>query len=165
MSKKVINKPRISKWVGGGYIAITIFIAILFLFIGSLSDIRSGPVNLKIIVYSVMTFALLLLGSITFSLYRTKYVIQNGVLSSWSPFAKINLKIKDIKNIERTRIPFHIRVGASLYCGMFYIPEFGWTKTIITNLSDGLLITDKNNKHYLITPSNPEKFKKLLKRF
>lgn len=163
--KNIINKPRISKWIGGGYIIITIFIAILFLFIGYLADIRSSPVNFKIFIGSIMTFALLLLGSTTLSLYRTKYVIQNNTLNSWSPFAKINLKIKDIKKVERTFIPFHIRVGASLYCGMFYIPEFGWTKAIITNLSDGLLITDKRNKHYLITPSNPDEFKKLLKRF
>jgi hypothetical protein len=111
-----------------------------------------------------MIFALFLLSFTTFSLYRTKYVIQNDVLSSWSPFVKISLKIKDIKKVERTLIPFHVRVGASLYCGMFYIPELGWTKAVITNLSDGLLITDKNNKRYLITPSNPDKFKKILKK-
>jgi hypothetical protein len=164
MEKNIINKPRISKLIGGGYIIITFFIAILFLFIGSLADIRSSPLDLQIFLYAVMIFVLFLLSFTTLSLYNTKYVISNGVLSSWSPFAKIRLRIKDIKKVERTLIPFHIRVGASLYCGMFYIPGIGWTKAIITNLRDGLLITDKNNKHYLITPSNPEEFKKILKR-
>jgi len=160
MAKNIINRPRISKWIGGGYIIITSFIAVLFLFIVSLADIRSSPLDLQIFLYAVMIFVLFLLVFITFSLYRTKYVIRNGMLVSWSPFVKINLKLKDIKKVEKTLIPFHIRIGASLYCGIFYIPELGWTKAIITNFSDGLLITDKNNKRYLITPLNSEKFKK-----
>ena len=57
----------------------------------------------------------------------------------------------------------YLRVGASFYSGRFYIAGAGWTKTIMTNLVDGVLITDKNGKHYLITPSNPDKFVKLLK--
>jgi hypothetical protein len=163
-AKIMINKPRMTKWIGGMYKTLTIFIAIVFIAIAFGTNIISSTLNFQILFFGLMAFALLLLGLTTYSLYRTKYVLQSGVLHSWSPFAVINLKLRDIKKVERTMIPVHIRVGASLYSGRFYIPNLGWTKAIITNLSDGVLITTKDNKRYLITPSDPDKFVKLLKR-
>jgi hypothetical protein len=75
----------------------------------------------------------------------------------------IKLKLGDIKKVEKTMVPMHFRVGASLYSGYFYVPSLGWVGSIITNLRDAILITTKNGKYYMITPSNPEKFMKLLK--
>jgi len=158
---KTINKPKISRWIGGSYIILTIFISVLFIAIALGTDVSSHP-HLQIFFFSMTVFIALLLGITTFGLYKTKYVIQNGFLYSWSPFAIIKIKINDIKKVERTTIPFHFRVGASLYSGRFYIPSLGWTKAIITNLSDGMLITTKDKKYYLITPSNPDRFVKLL---
>ena len=163
MSKNVINKPRISNWIGGLYTIITIFIAIIYLVITFLSDIRSEDIYSQLFLFGVMIFVLSLMSLMIKSLYKTKYTLKDGVLYSWSPFAIINLKLKDIEKVERTLIPFHIRVGASFYSGRFYIPSLGWARAIITNLSDGVLITTKDKKHYLITPSNPDKFVKLLK--
>lgn len=160
----MINNPRISKWIGGIYVILTIFICVLFIVIGFGTGITSEVFILQIFFFGVMGFVVFLLIITTYSLYKTKYVIQNGTLSSWSPFAIIKLKVKNIKKVERTLIPFHIRVGASLYSGRFYVPNVGWAKTIMTNLSDGVLITTNDKKHYLITPSNPDKFVKLLKR-
>jgi hypothetical protein len=164
MKQNVINKPRISKWIGGMYTILTIFITILFFAILFGTDIRSSPLNLQIFFFDIMIFVLLFIGFTTCSFYRTKYVIHDGVLHSWSPFAIINVKLRDIKKVERTMIPFHIRVGASLYSGRFYIPGLGWTRAIITNLIDGILITTKDKKRYLITPYNPDRFVKLLKK-
>ena len=163
MSKNVINKPRISNWIGGLYIIITIFIAIIYLVITFLSDIRSEDIYSQLFLFGVMIFVLSLMSLMIKSLYKTKYTLKDGVLYSWSPFAIINLKLKDIEKVERTLIPFHFRVGASLYSGRFYIPSLGWTRAIITNLNDGVLITTKDKRRYLITPSNPDKFVKLLK--
>lgn len=160
----MINKPRISKWIGRMYTIITIAILLVFVVISFGTDLRLGSLYSQIFFYGIMVFALLLLGSISYSFYRTKYAINDGILYSWSPFAVIKLRLNDIKKVERTRVPFHIRVGASLYAGRFYIPSLGWTKSIITNLSDGILITTKDNNHYLITPSNPDRFAKLLKK-
>jgi hypothetical protein len=163
-AKTMINKPRMSKWVGGMYTVLTIFIAIIFVAIAFGTNIRSSPLNLQILFFGLMAFVLFMMVFTTCSLYRTKYILQNGVLHSWSPFATINLKLRDIKKVERAMIPFHIRVGADLYSGRFYIPSLGWTKAIITNLSDGVMITTKDKKRYLITPSNPDRFIKLLKK-
>lgn len=164
MVNNMINKPRISKWIGGMYTILTIFILILYITITFVSDIRSSPLYSQLFFFGIMIFVLFLMAFTTCSLYKTKYVLQDGVLYSWSPFAIIKIKLKDIKKVERTMIPFHIRVGASLYSGRFYIPSLGWTRAIITNLSDGVLITTKDKKHYLITPSNPDRFIKLLNK-
>lgn len=153
---KNINKPRISNLIGGLYIVTAILIAVLFAWIAFLTTVPSLFLGIGLFVFALLMFT-------AYCFYRTKYVIDSGVLSSWSPFAKINLKISDIRKIERTRVPFHLRAGASLYSGMFYISGMGWTKSIISNLVDGVLITDRRGKHYLITPSNPDKFAKLLK--
>jgi hypothetical protein len=101
--------------------------------------------------------------AITFSFTRTKYQIRDGEFFSWSPFAVIRFKLNDVRKVERTIVPVHMRVGASFYSGVFYIPSVGWTKSIITNLSDGLLIWTRGGKTYLITPSNPDRFAKALK--
>jgi len=159
----MINKPKISKWIGRMYLITTVFILVLFTAISFRTNIFSKPYSSQLLFFGLMIFILMLLGLTSFSFYRTKYVIDNGILYSWSPFAIIKLRLKDIKKVERMIVPFHFRVGASLYSGMFYIPSLGWTKSIITNLSDGLLITTKGNRRYLITPSNPDRFKKLLK--
>jgi hypothetical protein len=160
----MVNKPRISKWISGMYAGLTIFIAILLIAITFGSDIRLSPLYLQIFFFGIMISILFIMGLITYSFFRTKYVIRDGVLYSWSPFAVIRLKLDDIKKVERTIVPFHFRVGASLYSGRFYVPSLGWTKSIITNLSDGVIITTKDNKRYLITPSNPDKFVKSLKK-
>jgi len=164
MAKNVINKPRISKWIGGMYAILMILISILFIVISFGTDIRLSPLYSQLFFFGIIIFVLFIMGFTTCSFYKTKYVLQDGILYSWSPFAIIKLKLKDIKKVERTMVPFHIRVGASLYSGRFYIPSLGWTRAIITNLSDGVLITTKDKKHYLITPSDPDRFVKLLNK-
>ncbi len=155
----VKNKPRISKWIGGGYLLLTVFVALLFASIAIWTNI--GSLRAEIILNVVLLFVIALMAITVYGFYTTTYVIKDGALSSWSPFAIIYLKVKDIAKVEQTRIPFYFKgFGASLYSGIFYIPTIGWTKVIITNLTDGLLITDKKGKHYLITPSNPGKFLK-----
>ncbi len=111
----------------------------------------------------IMVFVLLLILTVTIGLYRTRYTIKDGLLYSWSLFMTIKLKLEDIKKVEKTMVPMHFRVGASLYSGYFYVPSLGWVGSIITNLRDAILITTKKGKYYMITPSNPEKFMKLLK--
>jgi hypothetical protein len=157
--KDVINKPRISKWIGGGYFLLMLFIALLYAFILSVSHF--GSLSAAVTLNVIMLFAFALIAVTVYGFYKTTYVIKDGVLSAWSPFVVINLKVNDITKVEQTRIPFYFKgFGAGLYSGMFYIPGIGWTRVIITNLTDGLLITDRKGKHYLITPSNPGKFLK-----
>ncbi|MGD0729586.1 MAG: PH domain-containing protein [Candidatus Micrarchaeaceae archaeon] len=155
------NKPRISKWIGRGYLLITI--ALVLIYGAIILSVQASPL-LAIQISIVMIIVIILLLAIVYSLYKTKYTIKNGRLYSWSPFAIVNIGIKEIAKVENTRIPFYFKgFGASVYSGRFYIPAVGWTRVIITNLTDGLLIKTKQGKNYLITPSNPKVFAKALK--
>ena len=163
MKREIVNKPFISHWIGGMYIFMTIMIALIYITIYLFSEIYTTPFFVRTVFSTVMAFAFLLILIITISFYSTKYKIKDGLLYSWSPFMIIKIKIKDIKKVEKTMVPLHLRVGASLYSGSFYVPCLGWVNSIITNLRDAILITTKNGKYYMITPSNPEKFMKLIK--
>ena len=162
MEEFIANKPIISRWIGGMYSTILILIAFVYLIIYAYT-MSEAPFFAITLFNAIMIFALLLLLIVTIGFYRTRYIIKDGLLYSWSPFITIKLKIKDIKKVEKTMVPIHFRVGASLYAGYFYVPNLGWVDSIITNLRDAILITTKNGKHYMITPSNPKKFMKLLK--
>jgi len=66
--------------------------------------------------------------------------------------------MKAIKSVERTRIPFGVRLfGASFYGGYYHLPSVGRTFMIITNSRDGVLIRAEH-QNYVITPKNPENF-------
>ena len=162
MGEEIVNRPK-RTWVGRGYVMLLVSVVILFSWVFTIASPKMSS--------NESVFFILLFGSITalfavmvYCYYGTKYVIRDGVLHSWSPFAVINLPLKDVVKLERQRVPVHMRVGASLYSGRFYIPGVGWTRAIITNLTDGILIYAKDGRKYLITPSDPDNFAKLLKR-
>jgi|GEM_PF-574702 hypothetical protein len=154
------NKPRISKWIGGGYLLLFLLIVVIYVAIG----LWSGVFNYLVagIIYNIaMLCAIVLIGVTVYCLYNTSYVVKDDSLHSGSPFATMNISLQDIETIEQTRIPFYFKGwGASLYSGRFYIPAVGWARVIITNLTDGVLITGKDGRHYLITPSDPAEFVK-----
>ena len=155
-NKTTINKPRISKWIGRLYAFLSVFVLALFSFIALVAGMPLLFISIGVVVFVP-------LAAIAYCFYRTTYVIADGRLRSWSPFMAIDLRLSDIRSIERTRVPMHLRAGAGGYCGKFYIAGVGWTRAIISNFVDGVLITDKDGKHYLITPSQPDRFVKLLK--
>ena len=164
MRKQIINKPYKSKWIGGLYIALTIIVALFYLWIYLLAELYLLPCSAQVIINGVMLFVLFMLLTLIISFYNIKYKIKDGLLTSWSPFVAIKIKLKDIKNVEKIMFPFNFRVGASFYSGFFYVPNLGWVRLIVTNLRDTVLITTKDGKHFMITPSNPKRFMKMLKR-
>jgi hypothetical protein len=155
---KFVNKPEISRWIGGMYIGITIFVLALFFSLCGLFYLYPPELIVKVVALVAMFVATMFVVWITASLYDTEYTIEQGVLRSRSPFTKIEVRLKDIEKAERLLVPVHFRVGASLYCGWFYVPNVGWVRSIITNLRDAVMITARGGRRYLITPSQPEKF-------
>lgn len=156
------NKPRISKWIIGGYLILALIITCIFIFLALVIPFKSMVGFGRFCLLAIVITGIIC--SVSYSIYRTRYIINNGRLYSKSIFAFIDINIKDITKIEQTRIPYMIRgYGASVHSGMFYIPTIGWAKTIMTNMTDGVLIKTKDGKNYLITPSNPKSFVKLLK--
>jgi hypothetical protein len=160
--KDASNKPRISRWIGRGYVVLTILLVGMYASIVVLTGILE--LNWAGILFTgAMMLAAVLVGVVAYCFYGTTYTIKDGHLHSWSPFATVDLEVRDIIKIEQTRVPLYFKgFGASLYSGIFFIPGFGWTKVIITNLTDGLLILDRNGKRYLITPSDPKGFSAIL---
>ncbi len=156
------NKPRISKWIAGVYLILVLFIAGLFTTLALTIPFKSTAGFESFCLLGIVITGILC--TVPYSIYRTRYTVDNGKLYSRAIFAVINIRTKDITKTERTRIPFMIRgYGAGLHSGMFYIPTVGWTKVVMTNMSDGILMKTKNGKNYLITPQNPDRFIKLLK--
>ena len=155
---RYVNKPHISRWIGGMYVGATIFVLVVFFGLCGLFYFYPPALAVKIVTLATMFLIAMLIVWITASLHDTEYTIEQGVLRSRSPFTKIELRLKDIEKAERLLVPVHFRVGASLYCGWFYVPNVGWVRSIITNLRDAVMITAKDKRRYLVTPSEPEKF-------
>jgi hypothetical protein len=74
------------------------------------------------------------------------------------------IPLNKIKSVEKTLIPFGIKLfGASFHGGFYQIPGLGRAYLSITNFDDGLLIkTDDGN--YIITPQEPNNFKEKILR-
>ena len=164
MVKDTVNIPYKSRWIGGFYLIITAFIVILYSSIYLYSGLYTERYFFKAGFNIIMFLVFLLMFVTTLGFYSTKYRIENGVLKSVSPFISIRLNLKDIKSVEKIVFPFNFRVGSSFYSGYFYVPNKGWFRSIITNLRDTILIMAKDGKLYMITPSNPERFIKILRR-
>jgi hypothetical protein len=157
MSEFVI-KPHISRWIGGMYVGVTILV--LSAFFGLCGHFYFNPPELTVraTVLVPLFLASMFLVWITTSLFETKYTIELGVLRARSPFMRMEVRLKDVVKAERVMVPVHFRVGASMYCGWFYVPNVGWVRSIITNLRDAVMMTTKDGKRYMITPSEPERF-------
>ena len=153
-----VDKPYISRWIGGMYVAATVFVLVVFFGLCGYFYLYPPELAVKIVALATIFLIAMLMAWVTMSLYDTEYTIEHKVLSSRSPFTKIDVKLSDIEKAERLLVPVHFRVGASLYCGWFYVPNVGWVRSIITNLRDAVMITTKGGKRYLITPSEPERF-------
>jgi len=157
MSEFVI-RPYISRWIGGMYVGVTIFMLALFFGLCGYFYLSPPELTVRIAVLVPLFLASMFVVWITASFYETKYTIELGVLRARSPFMRMEVRLKDVVKAERVMVPVHFRVGASLYCGWFYVPNVGWVRSIITNLRDAVMITAKDERRYLITPSEPEKF-------
>ena len=160
--KEIVNIPYKSHWIGRMFITLTAFTAAIFTIVYYYVGLESpaGQVFVSAIMLGVLSMILIVTGSF----YNTKYKIKDGVLKSWSPFMFIKINLKDIRSVEKIIFPFGFRVGASLYCGVYYIPNLGWTRVIITNLRDSILIRTKDGRKYIISPKSPPKFIKQLKK-
>jgi hypothetical protein len=160
--KEIVNIPYKSRWIGRMFITITAFTALVFILVYYYVGLESSSEHVFVNAIMLGTFSMILI--VTGSFYNTKYRIKDGMLTSWSPFMFIKIKLKDIRSVEKIMFPFGFRVGASLYCGVYYIPSLGWARVIITNLRDVILIRTKDGRKYIISPKNPKIFMKQLKK-
>lgn len=91
--------------------------------------------------------------------YNMEFKISQGKLTIRGVFKTHNIPLTDIEKCGRSPIPFGIRIfGASGLGGWYYLPGIGRTWVSMGNFSDGVLIITKNQKRFVITPMNPDKF-------
>jgi Cu/Ag efflux pump CusA len=159
-----VNRPKVSRFVAGSYVAIVVFIAVIIAFFSYASFFTPmGIPGLIAFAVSVLVEAIML--SILVSIYRTKYVLTDKELIIRATNligGSKRIDLKDVVNVERTLIPAGVRLfGASFYGGYYYIPALGRAFLAITNFHDGILIETKRG-NYIITPENPEDFVKAI---
>jgi hypothetical protein len=161
----IINKPEVSRTIALAYEILVIFIAavtVFFLYaafftpLGIIGGIIASIVSASVAVVMLLIYA---------SLYRTRYLLTNeGLIIKTTKLigGDKTIPLKNVKSIEKTMIPFGIRLlGASFHGGYYHIPSLGGAFLSITNFKDGLLIKTVNG-NYLITPSKPLDFKEAI---
>lgn len=95
------------------------------------------------------------------SIYTAAYVLTDGELEIRAPLLigrGKTVPLNAIRSVERTLIPFGIRLfGASFFGGYYHIPGLGRAFVTMTNFNDGVLIkADVGN--FVITPKDPDGF-------
>jgi hypothetical protein len=161
-----VNKPEVSRATAYTYGVLFVFIVSLVVFFSFAAFLT--PLGVGGIIASIVSaFVGVVIGLILMSLYRTRYVLTDKDLiirtTKLIGGSKI-IPLKDVKSVEKTLIPFGIRLfGASFHGGYYHIPNLGRAFLTITNFKDGLLIETSQHK-YIITPSDPEKFKALIEK-
>ena len=137
MAAKIVDKPEVSKGVALTYGGIAAFTAglIAFLVYAGLST----PMGLMGIIASIgLTFVEAVMLLILRSLYRTRYILTDEDLiikTTRLIGGDKRIPLKTIKSVEKTLIPFGIRLfGASFHGGYYHIPGLGRAFLVITNL-------------------------------
>jgi hypothetical protein len=155
----IVNRPEVSRPLIWFYIATTILVAALGLFIAYFYV--QMPQIVGIIGLAVIVAVGTIMESLVASIYRPKYTLtQKELVIKASILIGGTKRIPSemIESAERTLIPFGIRLfGATGYGGYYYFPNVGRAFMAITNFKDGVLIKTKQG-NYLITPKNPENF-------
>lgn len=161
---KIVDKPEVSKGVALFYGGMAAFIAGLMAFLAYAGF--STPMGLMGILASIiLVFVEAVMLLILRSLYRTRYILTDEDLvikTTKLVGGDKRIPLKTIKSVEKTLIPFGIRLfGASFHGGYYQIPGLGRAFLAITNLKGGLLIKTQHG-NYIITPKEPSGFKKAI---
>ena len=167
MAGILVNKPEISKYILCTYIAFMIGIMALTVYIAHLTAPTPTSMLIKLLVIGILLAVEAILMLVVRSILRLEYVLSGDKLTikiSKLAGGMKEVRIKSIKSVKRTLIPFGFRVfGASFHGGRYYIPGLGWAFMAIANFKDGVLIEAENGK-YIITPSRPDEFIEEIRR-
>ena len=160
----VVNKPAVSRSIALMYEVLVFFIAAVTVFFSYAAFFT--PMGIAGVVASIVSaFVGLVILLILASLYRTRYILTNEELiirTTKLIGGDKTVPLKTVKSVEKTLIPFGIRLfGASFHGGYYHVPGMGRAFLSITNFKDGLLIKTDHGT-YLITPSDPLDFKETI---
>ena len=148
--------PRLSKWIAGMYWSILAFLVFMLVTIPLFTEMSLWE---KVIFLVVFLAVLAVFIFIMVKAYRMKFTIGKNRIIVSGVFKENRIDIPDIKSIDKVPIPVGIRLfGASFLGGLYYLPGIGKAWVTMGNFQDGVLISTKKDKHYVITPQEPLKF-------
>ena len=163
---EIINQPLVSKTIALAYGVLCTLIAALIIFFLYASYFTPMGISGFVAAIGISIIEIIIL-LILRSLYTTRYVLTDYQLELRTTKLIGGNKIillDSIESIEKTLIPFGIRLfGASFHGGYYKIPNIGRAFLAITNYNDGLLIKTKKG-NYIITPKDPLAFKKIIEK-
>ncbi len=146
--------PRLSKWIAGMYWSILAFLVFMLI-----------AIPLQVIFLVVFLPVIVMFVFIMLKAYRMKFTIGENRIIVNGIFKKNRIEIAAIKSIDKIPMPAGFRLfGASFLGGWYYLPGIGKAWVTMGNFQDGVLISTKKGKHYLITPQDPLKFIEAVKR-
>lgn len=155
-------RAGLSKWIAGMYWSILAFLVIMMIGIPQLADMELFE---KVLFLSLFSLMLLVFIFILFKAYKIKFTIAHTHIIVSGIFRKNRIDISDIKSIQKTPMPFGFRLfGASFLGGWYFLQGIGKAGVAMSNFEDGVLITTKQDKHYVITPGKPLEFIKIVRR-
>ena len=154
--------PRLSKWITGMYWAIFLFL--IFMHVAILFLVKMSFWH-KVLFEGTFLPVLAMFIFIMVKAYRMRFTIEKTRIIISGVFKKNRIVISDIKSIDKGPIPAGIRVfGASFLGGLYYFPGIGRAWVSMGNFEDGVLISTKKGRHYVITPQDPLKFIETVKK-
>ena len=158
---RIINKPTVSGAITLLYKALLVFIVTMTVFF-SYAAFFAPMGNAGIVAAIFSSFAGMIILLVLVSINRTRYILTKEELiikATRLIGGGKTIPLRTVESVEKTLIPFGIKLfGASFHGGYYYVPSMGRAFLTITNFKDGLLIKT-SHENYLITPSEPLKFK------
>lgn len=159
----MVNKPKISATLVSFYVGVVVFLAAVFSVVFYLvyTQVTAKSIIGIVVLVIAIGFSEGIMLWLLASIFRTRYVVTGNELVLKAPAligGNKKIPIESIMSMQRTLIPFGIRLfGASFYGGYYYFPSVGRAFMMITNFRDGVLIKAANGS-YVITPRSPDDF-------
>jgi len=163
MATETIFGSRMSRWIAGFYWGLLVLLGVIFLGLPLLAT--DMPQFVAVILVTTFVLIALLFVFILHRAYGMRFTVTRDEVIIRGIFNTSRVQRSEIKSLEKVPIPFGFRLGgASLLGGWYYLPGIGTAWVSMTNFSDGVMITTKKGKHYVITPKNPMEFIKKAKQ-
>lgn len=155
-SRGIVFGSRFSRCIAGMYFAILAFLVLMLVYMPL--NVEMEPFE-RVAFIVLFTLVLLIFIFIVVRAYRMKFTVTSHHIIVSGIFKQNRIEIAGIQSIYKTAIPFGFRLfGASFLGGWYYLPGVGKAWVVMSNFQDGVLISTKQGKHYVITPEEPYEF-------
>lgn len=156
MKNETRFETRLSKWIAGMYWGILVFLVVLLV---------TMPLVTTMSYYELLAFVglficiLVLFVFILFRAYTMQYIVTADKVVIRGLFRTRDIPLSTLESVRKVPIPFGFRLlGSSFLGGWYYLPGIGRAWVAMTNFEDGVLLTTKKGKHFVVTPEKPQDF-------